>query len=122
MQADPSAQVIALVIQSIGAVILGGLFWLVRKAAVSVKEIHARLDHLDECVDAQRQDSVAEREVAEQTRTDVLVREGLYRSDSIARDERIAQLRVDYAGLEGWIKGTNRLPIDKSINEIDPAN
>ena len=122
LQTDPSAQVIALVIQSIGAVILGLLFWIGRKAAISVKQIHVRLDHLDACVDMQGKEATATRAEVRKTLVETQARDEKNHTESVARDEKIAQLRVDYGKLEGWILGAHQMPIDKPITDIDPAN
>ena len=121
MAVDPSTQVVGLVIQSIGAIILGLLFWFSKKAYNHVKQINIRLDHLDECVDEQRRDLIAHSGEVRAARGEAESRDNLHRVEAVERDKEIAQLRVDYAGLEGWVKGTNKMQIDRPITEIDPA-
>lgn len=46
-----SAQVTALIIQSLGALLLMFVAWMARRVWRAVEKIYERLDHLDTCID-----------------------------------------------------------------------
>jgi hypothetical protein len=122
MATDPWAQLVGLIIQSIGAIVLAAIFWLVNLAYKSLKRIHARLDHLDKCVDGVRKEAIEDRKEVKAALAATEARDKHYQADILHNTQQIGQLKTDYAGLEGWVKGWAKLPIDKPITEIDPRN
>ena len=72
-----------------------------------------RLDHLDKCVDSIK---AVEQFRYEET---MLFRDGML-ADRVKQEKEIAELKREYAGLEGYFKGVSGLRIDRPITEIDP--
>lgn len=52
LKVDGGAQLTALVIQGFGGLVLLFIAWLVKRVYNAVEKIYERLDHLDACVDA----------------------------------------------------------------------
>ena len=118
LQADPSAQVIALIIQTIGALILAALLWLAARTYKGVQRFFDRLDHLHECIETVRTEAIADRVAVKTHLIDVELRDVAIRAESKERDNQIAELRSEHEAVVGWIKGRYGLAIDASLTEI----
>ena len=100
------------IVNIIGTGLLALLVWMVRRAWKTLSLIPSRLDHLDKCVDSLK---LVEQSRYEET---MLFRDGVL-ADRVAQEKEIAELKMEYAGLEGFVKGINGLAIDKPITEIN---
>lgn len=97
---DATAQLAALLIQGLAALMLAFIAWLLRKAWYSVKDIHRRLDHLDNCTDSLRTTVMA-------------ATEGL---------KEQAEKLADYREEIGWLKATVGMPLGQQTREIPAIN
>ena len=101
------------IINLAGTLMLGLIAWMLRKGWKTLGAIPGRLDHLDECLDSLKMTEKVRYEEA------MLFRDGSL-ADRAALQEQVADLKREYAGLEGYFKGVHGLSIDRPITDINP--
>ena len=104
---DFAAQIVLFLITIAGTVVFGAFVWIGRQALVMIRDSYAKLQHMDECLDAVKKASEDDRALLK-----------FHRAEAEDRDKEIANLQTNYAGLEGWVKGKYGLAIDSTITEI----
>ena len=97
---DATAQLAALLIQGLGALLLAFIAWILRKAWYSVKDIHRRLDHLDDCTDSLRETVTGA--------TDSLKNQAI----------ELSEQREEVA----WLKGVLGQPLGLATRDIKPSS
>lgn len=102
--------IVSYVLNGLATLFLGLLLWIGKQAIRTLKEAHDKLDHLDACMDRVQEEAQKDREAYR-----------LHRQEAEERDKEIAELKTNYAGLEGWAKGRAGLAIDAPITAIPPA-
>lgn len=107
---DVQGQLLSMILNAAGLAVLGFIGWTLRQGWKALISAHEKLDHLDECMDAVKAASDADRAAA-----------ALHRAETESANKKIAELERDYAGLEGWVKGIVRLPTDAKLTDYFPA-